>query len=136
MRLIHRSQCKRVSLLARMWYRVCFLTSDDSRRMCLLASLYSRLMDMQPGSTGKEDLVDLNDKLGLSREVGVLRFPALLGRYIWKQVLPIHKHHGACVEHTIVRLLRKSPAWLWYGDMELRQQDIRRVVELARAKKC
>lgn len=136
MRLIHRSQCKRVSLLARMWYRVCFSTSDDSRRMCLLASLYARLLDLEPNATSKAQMVELNDKLGLSRDPGVLRFPALLGRYIWKQVLPIQKHHDACVEHTIVRLLRKSPAWLWYGDMESRQEDIRCVIELARAKKC
>jgi len=128
MRFIHNYHLVSKNPLMFLWFMLWYRTPDQSKRMCVLASLYARLMECQPDD--RECLERVNQEMGLSRDTNALKFPAAISRWIWKNILPIKRIDLEHEEHYVARLVKKTPCWLWYADAETRYQDIQRLVEL------
>ncbi len=116
------------------WFSIWARVPDQSKRMFVLASLYVRLMNCNEDDT--ERLDDVNRTLGLSRDTRVLRTPAIFAPVIWKQVLPIDKIDPDQGERYISRLIKRTPCWLWYADLETRTEDLRQLMHFCRTHPC
>lgn len=116
-----------------LWFLLWYRTPDQSKRMCVLASLYAKLMECDPSD--RECLEFINRQMGLSRDTNALKFPAAISRWIWRNILPIRRIRlDTNKEHYIARLVKKTPCWLWYADTETRHEDIRQLVELCKGR--
>lgn len=94
--------------------------------MCVLASLYATLTEC---SDDTKRLDRLNQELKLSRDTNALKFPAVIGQWLWKNILPIHRVDLQHEDRYISRLVKKTPCWLCYADTETRHADIRRLID-------
>lgn len=111
-----------------LWFLLWYRTPDQSKRMCVLASLYAQLMECAP--TDRECLEFVNHQMGLSRDTNALKFPVAISRWIWRNTLPLRQIQLNNEDRYIARLVKKTPCWLWYADAETRHADIRRLIEI------
>lgn len=116
------------------WFLLWQHIGDQQKRMCVLSSLYARLTECECDDV--KDLCAFNETMGLTRDSHAMRFPALVAPLLWKTVKPVEQTDLTDVDHYIKRLLRKTPCWLVYGDLETRWEDIRRVLDFCRSGAC
>jgi len=133
MRFLHHYQLPFNNPFMFLWFLLWYRTPDQSKRLCVLASLYARLMECDYHD--EECLDRVNRQLQLSRDTCALKFPAAISRWIWRNILPLRKIRlGENEEHYIARLVKKTPCWLWYADQQTRHEDIRQLVELCKGR--
>lgn len=110
-----------VMLWIMIWYRL----PEKGKRLFVLVSLYTRLSgNVLPDCAM---LTAINKRFSLTSNPKALSFPALAASKVWSNILPLTRtefHSESNREHYVNRLLKKTPCWLWYGDSEVRRQDI------------
>lgn len=111
-----------------LWFIIWYRIPDQSKRLCVLASLYAQLTESTEDDVDR--LAFINEELGLSRDTRSLRFPALIAPYIWRNAKCLKNINLDNPERYVQRLLRRTPCWLWYADKETRQHDIQRLLQL------
>lgn len=115
--------------LIALWFILWYRAPDRGKRLFVLMSLYVRL-----SGVSERDLPQLravNHVMGLTCNERALMFPALIGNWVWRKLLPMSqtKFHGeANREYYITRLVKRTPCWLWYADSEVRRNDIRELL--------
>ena len=114
------------------WFMIWYRVPDKSKRLFVLASLYARLLRVQPND--KDKIEELNQLLKLSRDTNALLFPVAISQWVWHTLLPIEKIDLTNKDHYVSRLARRTPCWLWYADTETRHQDIQRVIDVCTGK--
>lgn len=120
--LVHRVY----DLFTQLWFYLWSNTTDQCKRMCVLASLYARLSYCSEDDL--KQLQELNRDFKLSRDHNALRFPILIAPWIWRNVLPVEKIDVKQYDSYAARLVKKMPCWLWYADAETRSRDIQRLL--------
>lgn len=121
--------------LALVWFLLWRRTPDWTRRMCVLCSLYIRLADENPNDPLTFERVKaFNQHFGLVSEnnLNALRFPMLASRWIWRNLLPLRAMDLSNEEHLITRLIKRTPCWLWYANLETRRNDINALITYCR----
>lgn len=94
--------------------------------MFVLASLYARLMRVDEDNL--EELKELNENLDLSKDPKALRAPTLFSQWVWGNTLPIERIDLDHADRYIMRLVKKTPCWLWYADQDTRKKDLQNLI--------
>ena len=114
------------NVILHVWFYLWSNASDRCKRMIVLSSLYARLMRCDEDDL--EELKELNENLDLSRDTKVLRTPTLFSTWVWGNTLPLERVNLDRVDSYIMRLVKKTPCWLWYADQETRRRDIKKLI--------
>lgn len=117
----------------RMWSSLWTHIPDRCKRMCVLASLYATLVGCTEDDT--EQLEQVNEKLGLSRDTQALKLPTVLAPYIWPKLTPDRRLDKSRADSYIRLLMQRCPCWLRYGDENTMKEDLKALVELTRSVK-
>lgn len=110
------------AFIDRIWLALWERVPDRSKRMCVLASLYARIMGITEDDT--EQLANLGRGLELSRDPKALRLPALMAPYLWRGVRRGQPVETERQDVVVSRLLRKTPCWLRYADDTTMRDDL------------
>lgn len=113
---------KKPGLLERMWIAIWGLTPLQFRRMSLLSSLYASLTDC--AEDDEDRLNQVNDFLGLTRDVKCMQFSVLVAPLVWRRVLPLDRIDRDRLDVYINRLVTTVPCWLRYGEDDQLRSDI------------
>jgi hypothetical protein len=108
--------------VSKLWLFLWELTTNRFKRMCLLASLHAQLV--RCNEKDHDQLEDVNNELDLDRNPRALMFPTLFAPVIWRSVLPIDKIDMDRSDVYIARLIKKTPCWLLYADLQTVHNDI------------
>jgi len=114
------------NIFVHLWFYIWSNASDRCKRMFVLSSLYARLMRCDEDSL--EELKELNKNLDLSRDTKVLRTPTLFSSWVWGNLLPLDSINLEHIDRYAMRLVKKTPCWLWYADPETRRKDIQELI--------
>lgn len=132
MRFIHNYYLPSNNPFMFLWFVLWYRLPNRCKRMCVLASLYARLIECRPED--QESLEQVNHAMGLSRDTDALKFPAAISHWVWKNILPIRQIDLNNEEHYVARLVKKTPCWLWYADADTRHRDIQQLIALCKGR--
>lgn len=127
MLLIHTAYTRTWNPVTLFWFMCWNRAPDAIKRMFMLTSLYATLVEEEDISL--EELDKFSRELEIEAHPKAMKFPALIGKWVWSQLLPFRKISLDNEEHYIHRLVKKIPCWLWYEDAESRRRDIQQLVD-------
>lgn len=111
------------SLWISFWKRM----PDRCKRMCFLTTIYASTVGCTEDDTAQ--LQQISHGMGLSRDPNALRFPALMTPVIWRRYRPDVRVSEVNRERYIRKLLKLTPCWLMYADVDTMRSDLRQLMD-------
>lgn len=118
------------------WIKLWDYADPELKRMCVMASLYSVIVQCKTNEC--EKISHLNSNMKLVRDEAALRLPIHYGPYVWKGVIAIDKIDKAdlTTDQFFMRLIRKTPCWMKYADDATFLKDLKTLFKLSLHEKC